>query len=182
MFFKRTYFRLPPGGVFRHCALKFAKKSRMKRSIDLPQARLMNFRVEYVKPQSGRCLDEGLFRKCKRSSALSTLHNGSFRKLRYFAFFVVVVVVVVVVVLLPYYLNVLIWSYSQLNKYFHIGLITFPFSSAEARVSLVPCLKKQPINHCLLMFVNWQGIRFYSKGLLLLLSSWMCFLVEFDIK
>ena len=58
MFFKQTYFRLPPGGVFRHCALKFAKKSRMK-----------------------------------RSSALSTLHNGSFRKPRYFAFFVVVVVV-----------------------------------------------------------------------------------------
>ena len=45
----------------------------------------------------------------RRSSALSTLHKGSFRKLRYFAFFVVVVVVVVVVVfLLPYYLNVLI--------------------------------------------------------------------------
>ena len=31
----------------------------------------------------------------KRSSALSALHNGSFRKPKYFAFFVVVVVAVV---------------------------------------------------------------------------------------
>lgn len=29
---------------------------------------------------------------------------------------------------LPYYLSVLIWSYSQVNKSFHIVLITFPFS------------------------------------------------------
>ena len=57
-------------------------------------------------------------KQMKRSSALSTLQNGSFRKgtLRFSFFF------------LPYYLSVLIWSYSQVNKYFHIVLITFPFS------------------------------------------------------
>ena len=41
----------------------------LTRSLDLPQVDLMNFRVEYVRPRSGRCFgvlnkqDKGLFRK-----------------------------------------------------------------------------------------------------------------------
>ena len=48
-----------------------SRKDNADERLDLPQVDLMNFTVEYVRPQSGRCLgreDEGLSRKSDNRS------------------------------------------------------------------------------------------------------------------
>ena len=39
-----------------HVMLPAQRNTLLRRNIDLPQVDLMNFRVEYVRPLSGRCL------------------------------------------------------------------------------------------------------------------------------
>ena len=83
----------------------------------------------------------------KRSSALSTLQNGSFQKATlHFLFF-----------LLPYYLNILIWSYSQLNKYFCIILITSHFRPGDFIGRSMCCLG------AMFKYLNSSSYHFSSK-------------------
>ena len=67
------FHRTPPDRVVTWKGFFLLRQEKIKADerLDLPQVDLMNFRVEYVWPRSGRCLgreDDGLSRKSNKRS------------------------------------------------------------------------------------------------------------------